>query len=283
MRRIHGPKELAADVFRACIGNVKDKADKARFGLVEPEVAAASVIFIGVASAGVCHTLKRETTISGKVTAAEMADLYKEKMARKGQPGRKYYDAIIGLAPQSICPLCNQRTVTTLDHYLPKAYFPMLAVTPQNLVPACKDCNHAKMDEVASAAAEQTFHPYFDDFGDGCWLHAKVLQGAPPTLRFTVRAPKDWHQVWKDRTEKHFRTFGLKALYATHAAVELVNMYHRLLGIFNERGPLAVRSHLEEEAASRVSANPNSWQAATYQALSGDSWFYTGGFKKVCS
>ena len=63
-------------------------------------------------------------------------------MVRKNGPGRATYDLLKLSAKGGFCPLCGQRNVSTLDHYLPKESYPDLSILPINLVRACSDCNY---------------------------------------------------------------------------------------------------------------------------------------------
>ena len=170
--------------------------------------------------------------------------------------------------------------MSTLDHHLPKARYPALAVTPINLVPACADCNRAKTDSIAKTREEQSLHPYFDDVEDESWLEAEVVEGAPAALRFYVRPPDTWDELKIGRVRYHFRLFNLAALYASHAAEELVGIRYRLTTLLDCGGGAgAVREHLQEEAESRGAIKANSWQAAVYKALANCDWYCDGGFK----
>lgn len=171
--------------------------------------------------------------------------------------------------------------MSTLDHHLPKSKFPALAVTPSNLIPACSDCNKSKLASSPHTEEEQTFHPYFDDFGHAPWLHAEVVQGSPPMLRFSVKPPTTWPTLWGARACHHFRTFGLGKLYMAQAAQELVNVQYHLTKLLEQTGAMAVRAHLAEQALSREKANPNSWQTAMYKALCESAWFCTTGLKEI--
>ena len=107
-----------------------------------------------------------------------MIKVYTNRMAKEGAPGRPVYNALKLAARR--CPLCGHRDVSTLDHYLPKTAFPLLCVTPSNLVPACSDCNKVKSDALPATAADQTLHPYFDDADQDAWLKAEVVQARRP-------------------------------------------------------------------------------------------------------
>jgi HNH endonuclease len=281
MRKLKKPTDLPVDVFLLCVGAVEDSALKARLVSIEPSIKAAAVAFENAASTSALHKIKEGKDIAGIVTKDEMSKLYTSKLAKNGAPGRVVYDRLIAVPVNGVCPLCGQRTVSTLDHHLPKSKFPALAVTPSNLIPACADCNKAKFNSRPATEEEQTIHPYFDDFGKDGWLHAEVAESAPPALLFSVRPPMHWSKVWGERARHHLSVFKLEKLYASHAGLELVNIRHHLVTLFDRTGANGIRDHLAEQAASREMAHPNSWQTAMYKALSANAWFCAGGFAKI--
>jgi len=69
-----------------------------------------------------------------------------------------------------VCPYCDGPLTAgraKLDHFLPKENFPFLSVTPDNLVPACTDCNSIQikgrkvpLSQPPANAAADWFHPY---------------------------------------------------------------------------------------------------------------------------
>lgn len=221
-----------------------------------------------------------EASIIGEVSVAEMKSIY-ATFSRKGGPTRDIYDAIKLGAIGNICPLCNQRTVSTLDHYLAKSKHPALAITPLNLVPSCKDCNTDTGTRRPTTAGEQTLHPYFDNVDDAIWLTASVTECSPPVVVFAPSPSALWSQAKQDMVRSHFRTFDLGKLYTTHAAVELVNIYYDVSRIFNINGATDVRNHLLEQANNRRHVMKNSWQAATYEGLADSIWFCSGGFESI--
>lgn len=285
MRRIKEPTDEALDVFRHCISNICREEFKDRLKSVESIIEVSSMVFRDLAKTAAYQGLEETEGVGDKVSTKEMTvDIYRDKMSKKGQPGRPFYDRLIQSAERGICPLCCQRMVATLDHYLPKARFPALAVAPLNLIPACGECNFIKSQKLDKANRDQlgsTFHPYFDFFPDGRWLYAEIDQGAPPALTFEIRPPDAWEDMHKRRAARHFAIFELGGLYSVYAAEELVNMQYRLSRIFDSCGMLGVQEHLKEEAASRLAANVNSWQSATYEALSNDEWFCRDGFRQI--
>lgn len=223
------------------------------------------------------YEIARTDGVGGLVTTAEMRKVYKDTFVRSAGT-RSIYDAIKKLPENDICPLCGQRTVSTLDHYLPQSGHPALVVTAINLVPACSDCNKIKLAKLANCEVDQTLHPYFDSIDHDRWLFATVQESAPAALVFWVAPPESWGEVIFHRIDAHFREFELGKLYASHSAVELGNIRYGLQQIATAGSVAMIKQHLRREAASRSMSHPNSWQRATYEALADSDWFCNGGF-----
>jgi hypothetical protein len=247
---------------------------------VTQAVVDASVEFDDAATHTRLHQIAPQGLVGGVVTQAEMEAVYTQRMAKKGAPGRDVYDALFTSAPQGKCPLCGHRTVSTLDHHLPKALYPALAVAPLNLVPACSDCNKSKLASVPANANEETLHPYFDDIDGDRWLAAEVVLARPAALRFFVEAPAHWSATLRSRVERHFQTFGLGRLYSSEAADELLNIRHQLRAMHESGGAALVQIELRERAESCQQARRNGWRTATYQAFADSDWFCDGGFQE---
>jgi len=161
---------------------------------------------------------------------------------------------------------------------MPKMRYPALVVTPANLVPACADCNKAKLEAAPLSSLDATLHPYFDNIEDDLWLEARVLQTYPAALRFGVKSPSHWLVEMTARVEYHFNLLSLSSLYASHAAEELISIRHGLSGLHERAGASAVRQHLADRAASSARGRTNSWQTAAYRAWAGSAWFCDRGF-----
>jgi len=280
MRKLNKPADSAGDVFSLCVSGVKKDEDlKNRFTQVKPHIVKAAADYEVAATAGTLYTLKEEQDVAGIVTQQEMVKLYDQWMVNSRSKGRRIYDKLKGVIGP--CPLCGHLPIETLDHHLPKDLFPALTVTPTNLVPSCSDCNKAKRTVRPRTADEQTFHPYFDDFGTERWLYAKVLEGVPPSLLFFVQAPASWAPLQTARAQHHFRTYKLARLYGSQAGTELGSIRYLLMQEFLRTGAEGVRVHLTEQAVSRERYNRNSWQTAMYRALSESPWFCSEGFPKI--
>ena len=279
MQSLQQPGHSARSAYTTCIGRVRNPGLAARVGAATPTVVNASVSFDRAAARGSLHQIQPAAIVGPDITAEEMGKVYTQRMAKNGAPGRDIYDEIFASSPQGRCPLCAQRSVTTLDHHLPKAHYPALAVAPLNLVPACSDCNKAKLDAMPTCAEEVALHPYYDDLGDDVWLVARVMETQPTALRFTIAAPAAWDAILTARVANHFRGLGLARLYASEAAEELINVRHQLLTITASDGVDGVQSELERRAASCEGGRPNGGRAAAYRAWCQSQWFCAGGFR----
>jgi len=284
MRKLPKPLDDAGDVFLTCISrirnNVKNNYLKDRLDLVKLNIVSAAVEFESAASTNILHTLMPQDDINGIVTKQEMIDVYTQRMVKKDSAGRQIYDKLLATSAHNLCPLCGQRTVSTLDHHLPKALYPALAVVPTNLIPACWDCNNAKLEAKPSNSENETIHPYFDDVETDLWLYATVIEDSPPVLRFFVNPPANCDEIKAKRLKYHFQIFKLSRLYTSHAASELSNIQHSLTKLFSKVGDKGVKDYLREEASSREKVYINSWQTAMYKALSNSDWYCLGGFKE---
>lgn len=277
MRSLRRPNLDAERVYRTCISRVRSAELKLRLEQIAPLIAEAAKEYHAAGLAGTLVTVLPHDEVGG-VTNDELAFVYDGRMVPAGSPGRVFYDEILAAPPFGMCPLCGHRIATTLDHYLPKMAFPSVVVAPNNLVPACKDCNVLKLDQASAEDGEQFLHPYYDAIGTGRWLDATVFETSPASVAFYADPPADWDPALKGRIEFHFKQLGIGELYATQAAVEVSRHRSRLEKLFDVGGSDAVRSHLEGEAETSEKANPNSWQSATFRALSLSDWYCAGGF-----
>jgi hypothetical protein len=150
MRILPRPPFIAKDVFIRCIANVRDRDLSQRLNSVIDDVEAADEAYTGHAENEELHEFPRDAIVGGCVTTSEMMAVYTGRFVPKGSNGREIYNAIVSAAPLGRCPICAVGQVTTLDHHLPKAHYPVLSVTPNNLVPSCTWCQTSKMQGFAA-------------------------------------------------------------------------------------------------------------------------------------
>lgn len=279
MRKISEPNISLSDLYGKCAATIASGDLKSRLNEIYEDLKEAERLYKERAPTSALYLFEESNGV-GRVSKDELSKLYSQTFVREGGPTRDLYEKLRA-APGSICPLCNQRVVSTLDHYLPKAKHPAFAVTPCNLVPACKDCNIDSQQKRPARAEEQTLHPYFDDVDAEVWLYADVIEASPPAISFEVRNVGSWNAVKNNLISSHFSTYKLASLYSSHAGAELVNVYvdiedAGLLGRQEE-----TKAHLLNQAKKRRRAFRNSWQAALYDGLAASDWFCSEGIKEV--
>lgn len=272
MRTLPLPTDAVLDVVESCAGSIRDPGLAWRLRVIGPQILAAQGDYFHRGGRDELYLTPVATQVDYGgvvVTQAEMAQIYSGTLSRKGSPARRaYYDALKASAPYALCPSCSQRTVSTLDHYLPKQHHPALAITPLNLVPNCADCNKTKQAYLAAEPGRQLLHPYFDSVEDGVWLHADVVPGDPPSLTFRATPPAHWPPIKQSRVQEHFRVLRLNELYVAHASRLIADIGYRLNRLRDQGGAAAVSAHLAEEADSRRQRAVNSWEIAAFTALS---------------
>lgn len=279
MRKLTRPDDDAVVVFEACIDRVRNADLKRRLQSCSLEIGEASAEFDEKAALAELHTIEAKEIVADVVSVDEMKKVYTGRMAKKLAPGRVYYDKLMSLPEHGRCPLCSQRVVSTLDHHLPKAHYPSLAVSPLNLVPACQDCNKIKSEDIPLNSEQETLHPYYDDVEGFSWVKAKLTESIPVVVEFYVEPPAECDDVLIERLKHHFVTFDLAALYSSHAAEELANIEFIARKIFEDSGSIELKAYLGDMASSRKQVSINSWQSAFYTCLHESDWFCQDRFQ----
>ena len=279
MWKIAKPTVSALDCYNTCIGGIRSAGLKARMEAIRNEITAAETAFDQAAASIDLHQIPASASVGGIVTTQEMKDTYDQRMARAGSRGRDIYDQLMIAAKGDLCPFCGHRNVSTLDHCLTKSQHPSLAVTPINLVPSCKDCNHEKGTPQLNAKADQLLNAYYDDVEADLWLHAEIVQGSPAGARFFVIPNANWDAVTIQRVGNHFDALKLAKLYASQGGRQLQNMRGALSEIYDAVGRDAVRDDLLRRHRSCSQVQINSWEAALYAASAVSDWYCDGGFR----
>ena len=281
MKTLPEPDFNVQEVLESCALGLRDRGLARRLVSVLPALEVAEQDYDALGVGARLFEIASSDDVDGTVSSAEMSTMYKGTLSRQGSRARRLYDRLKTAAPNDICPLCGQRVVKTLDHYLPKAAYPAYALTPLNLVPACSDCNKSKLDRQPADAGDQTLHPYFDDVDGESWLVAEIRESSPPAAVFSVHPPTGWHATTASRLKVHFETFGLGELYAAQAGSEMVSIRFALSEASKARGVEGVQALLAHQARTRSLAARNSWVAALYTALAESVWFCSEGHGRL--
>lgn len=278
MRYINRPPLAAGEIFDACKLLCRDVDLRSRLAGVKETVETEVTRYEDYASRSRLCEIHPADGTPPHVTGEEMRGLYL-KMRDRDEPRRLYYDVLLAGAPNRTCPYCGHRKVSTLDHFLPKSYFPVFSITPSNLVPSCKDCNHGKRSNTTTDPSEQYLHPYFDQLPDEIWLTAKVVEGAPAAFKFDAKPPASdvWTEELRLRIENQFHELELADLYTSHAASRLCEIRGVLQkNLSKSRDQVWIWLDDSRESAERN--HLNSWEAAFYRACVASDWFCEGGF-----
>lgn len=279
MRYLGRPPLAALSGYDAArSGRIQNKAFAARLAAASAEIEAAATRYATAAAAGTL-TVDSPFVLSG-IKNKEMSNHYDMRFAKNGSPGRHVYDELRAFAGGR-CPYCCQRPVNTLDHYWPKGKNAAVALIPDNLVAACRDCNTAKGQFQPVSRSGELLHPYFDAEYTDQWLKAKVVRSPDgPAIQFYPDPPPGWRADDSGRVREHFGRLELNDLYSILAADEVVSIRRGLNDLLAVGLPVDVRDQLESRFASERGGNPNSWRTALYGGLAQDSWFWSGGFNE---
>ena len=251
-----------------CLKNCEDAAVVATIKRNVGEIVSEADEYEKLAKQNKLHDIPKLKSPWG-LTVAQMGGLY-GGFAKAKSDIRDTYDLLRNSAPGNICPYCGQGPVKTLDHFLSKTRFPRLAITLNNLVPCCSDCNKHKGSAPATNPDRQLLHPYYEDVDGARWLQAEIIHSTPMAAVFkAVGGGKNSKRIlWQ------FKKLHLGKLYATYAGTELKNKNDLFIRL-RRLDRASLERHLEECLEGSAS---NSWQEATYTALLSDKWVMNGGF-----
>lgn len=269
MKRLTAPTDSVEEIYEKCISTYQDQDLQQRLSSVTPAIVDASRDFEVKAARAETYKIPTQKTVAGIVSSKEMRNVYDNKFAKSGSPGRSYYDRYLAAPPHGICPICGIRIVSTLDHYLPKSKHPSLVVTPKNLIPTCYDCNlGSKKTFDANNEEEVPLHPYFDDVEYVRWLFVNLtIKGTDLIPSYFVLKPNDWSETFYHRVQHHLVLYNLPLLYSIHAEQEIVGCKQRWQRIYQKCDLVTLRESLEDDCGGRESLSLNSWQSALYRAL----------------
>lgn len=284
MKRLPPPNLDACVVFGTCVSEISSADLVMRFVNVADGLFALAQEYQARTIVSELHLYpasewgKGEQIVIGGLTKTQFNDLYSSYMVPATRPARLYYDRLLNSAPLGKCPLCGFGQVSTLDHFMSKAYYPYFAVLPINLVPVCADCNKKKASSELKEDS-QSSHPYFEapEIETETWLYALVVETSPPTATFSVLPPWHWSKKLRTRVRNHFYDLELASRFAIEAASEMATLsdYLGLLGT-----AVRIGEHLRMTADMERLHRRNTWKAALYAALSQSAWYQGGGYQR---
>lgn len=278
MRKIEKPSFSVAEVLIDCIDNLQNENLKQELIDSTNQFTNAERDFENKISTNSLYLISQNIEISNTINSSVLKGIYTNRMVKKTNKGREFYNSIFISAPNGKCPFCNVKQVRTLDHYLPKSKYPILSITPNNLVPSCSDCNKDKLVDSPTSSEEETLHPYFDNIENFDWLKARIITINPIKFEYYILPPNEWSDILKTRLINHFSAYLLNDLYSIHAIEEFENIKQQLTNLHQNLGIIQLKEHILDCYTSRYSVNKNSWQTAFYNCLYENEDFCNGNF-----
>ncbi|MDW4406633.1 hypothetical protein QI107_10890 [Staphylococcus saprophyticus] len=211
--------------------------------------------------------------------------LYKNKLVNSKEKARLYYDKIINYKKSEkvsspikfndevkICPICYTSEVDNLDHYLPKAKYPILSLNPINLIPICSKCNRNKIDYMPKSKYDNLIHLYFDNLENLNWLSMKITNIYPLSFTYYVDKLAFEDPILYKRTMRTFEVFGIGKTYEILATTEINDQIYNIIDF----AKCSNKNEFQEYLLSFIKSytNKNIWKFAMYTELSKSDEFY---------
>ena len=122
------PSDSVEKVYIACAERTEDPVLREALKAEGVRVAQRSNVYLSKAAAEELYSLA--TDDAKNVSNAKLSELYDRVLVKGGERGT--YDRLKSLARFGRCPLCGQRDVKTLDHYLPRIFSGVLCYSRQS-------------------------------------------------------------------------------------------------------------------------------------------------------
>ena len=192
-------------------------------------------------------------------------------------------DAILGTARFSICPYCNVSRAVSLDHVLPREFYPEFSVLAQNLVPACTGCNRKKASACYKSTGNNLMHPYYDLIPTDPILFVEVtVNSQGVTWNYYLKQGKSIKDDQFEVINNLFDHLNLAGLYSEVSTDELLGRLGEIHHVYNTGGLQEVEGHLRNQAnSSSLHLGENHWKTALLRALGNSTPFCDKGFMQM--
>lgn len=287
MKKLSPPNVSFSVALTEAISGIGSDATRLLYTAAFADHAAVELDYSGRAQAATLYAVPSvpaagDPLVHNGLRKSHLTKLYTQYFVPEEKPARYLYE-LIKVSANGKCPLCGGvGHVRTLDHYLPKANYPLYSVLPANLVPCCRDCNSEKLNAFSNVRGRQTLHPYFDDekFFVNKWIHAKIIPTIPPVVEYFVSPPAHWHADDQSRVLSHFDEYGLSGKFSVEAAADIPETIHTRRTSLAANSPEEFSSYLAEKGM--IATLPvNNWRRVMFAALSSDEWFCSQTFSAV--
>lgn len=262
MRKISKPSGIgdALQIYKTCIKEYSSKSKRDELSAYENNVDAVSKEY----DTYMPNEFEKITHPSITQNEANiMKNFYEYRFVNKRCGG--FYDKIFANV-NNICPFCGEGKPMNLDHFLPKMVYPFLVVTPENLVPSCRDCNMDKNSTKPTCNEEVPLHPYYDDIRL-IWLETKIDYSHQDLIfDFYNNLSIVEEPILSKRIDVHMSVHDLKTSFDSHAHSE-INSRKRNHLRFLTNDKESLRTELQGEINSCEAEDINSWRSALYREL----------------
>lgn len=147
-----------------------------------------------------------------------------EKIAKKRK--NEYIKELRGNAIGQRCPYCFLSDCKSLDHYLPKEFYPNYSFYINNLIPTCLNCNTIKGKDYPMFGFDRYINPYYDDLLKGGGgeppVYISLIDSEP--FDYEILVSDYLSESLKESIEYHFIGLDLKKRLARVIYIELKKM-----------------------------------------------------------
>ncbi|EKP8856571.1 hypothetical protein P4J96_001469 [Salmonella enterica] len=165
------------------------------------------------------------------------------------------------------CPSCGEDgTPNTLDHYLPKNFFPEFSVTLVNLFPMCDICQGAKGVKINDDNGKRLFiHPYYDSFIERQVLILDIHKPFNAPTSIGLHPHPELDKEFQELISRHITELNIPARYYRYFQSNYLRLL-RLVGKMRHKG-LNVREQLETFRDMALEKSINSWGHIFYDSV----------------
>ncbi|HHK8151036.1 TPA: HNH endonuclease [Serratia marcescens] len=283
MKKLPLPKYHFLDVYNTCVSDC-DSNNLTAMRAISQQLPEFEDLYQQRAASVMLHLTHpsrhghSQDEVISNITKADFVGLYDNCLSKAGTSGRVIYDAIRSSSTGE-CPLCGIGYVSTLDHYLPKARYPLYSVHPHNLVPACMDCNKGKGSSVLNSSIDEPFHPYFISmqFINEHWIAARIVETKPVTAHFYLNLPTAWDNDSRQRAINHFDGFNLASRYKVQASQFFTMFIEQVRELKHEQNfnTAQVQANFRNKSLNQPF---NSITRALMEAIAQSEWFCSEGY-----
>ena len=251
------------ELLNACIEHIGNKGQKEKIENLKDEILHAIDEYKMKATSGeLCAMPHMALDDDVKNT---LISLYKNQMGKAGNKNlpRKTYERILKNVNYE-CPYCSVGFLYTIDHFLPKNKnaFPEFAVTIENLVPACSDCNRIKGEYISTDTNKQFLHPFFDGEIKEKWLMADFrISNDMPIFVYNVIDTDAIDPVLLQRIKFQFELLNLAWIYECKAISKFNEMSDKWKLNPDKNSLCEAIGHIYNQS------NVNTWETCFGEAL----------------